>query len=556
MKSSRRTLSSSKSASALVIAACFLIPGPANAQSLGSAAASAIQASAGVTAAGGAGTIITGEVGSSPTASITGFPPAVVVPPHTLHLNDGYAVAAQAAVDALFVSLSSGACNTSPGTQMSGATFTPGIHCFGAATPADLATNSTVTLNGPGIYIFRVGSSLTANTGSRVILTGGANPCNVFWQVGSSATLNGLDFPGNVVAQASVTLGTAMNLSGRALARTGSVTLAGSNLVGGCSSAPPPPVCPTITIAPSSLPNGTVAVAYNQTISASGGAAPNTFTVTSGALPTGLTLTPAGVLAGTPTTAGSFTFTVRGTDANGCFGSQAYTVVIAVPPLPPPGCPTLTVAPTTLPNGTVAVAYSQAITASGGTAPYSFGVTAGSLPAGLALSPTGLLAGTPTTAGSSGFTVRGTDANGCFAERVYALVIAAAPPPPPGCPTITLTPATLPAGAIAVPYSQTLTASGGATPYSFGVTAGALPAGLVLSPTGTLAGTPTVAGNSAFTIRATDANGCFREVSYTINIPGIPPVPTLSEWAMLALAALLALAGYKALRPKTPSLTN
>jgi hypothetical protein len=644
-----RILSSTKSASALALAASFLAYSPANAQSLGAAASSAIQASAGVTAAGGAGTSVNGEVGASPTASITGFPPAVVVPPFTLHLNDGYAVAAQAAVDALFVSLGNGACNTSPTTQMNSATFTPGIHCFGAGTPADLSTGGTVTLNGAGTYIFRVGSALTANTGSNIILTGGANACNVFWQVGSSATLNGVTFPGNVVAQASVNLGTGMNLTGRALARTASVTLAGSNTVGGCSNPPPPPVCPTITLSPASLPNGTLAVAYNQTISASGGVAPHTFTVTSGALPTGLTLTPGGVLAGTPTVAGSFTFTVRGTDANGCFGTQSYTIVIgsgpapppvcptvtlspaslpngtvaiaynqtisatggtapysfgvisgalptgltltpggvlagtptvagsftftvrgtdangcfgtqvytlviAAAPPPPPGCPALTVAPASLPGGTVAVAYSQSITATGGTAPYSFGVTAGIVPPGLTLSPVGLLAGTPTTSGTSGFTVRATDANGCFAERFYSLVIAAAPAPPPGCPAITLTPTTLPAGAIAIPYSQTLTASGGTAPYSFGLTTGALPAGLTLSPTGILAGTPTVAGTSSFTIRATDANGCFLERSYSINIPGPPPVPTLSEWALIGLALILGLAGYVGLRGQNASL--
>ena len=532
----------------IALAALLWSAPTAGAQSLGAAATSAVQASAGVTAAGGAGTTVNGEVGSSPSASITGFPPAVVVPPYTLHLNDGFAVAAQASVDALFVSLGSGACSSTPATQMNGATFTPGIHCFGAGTPADLSTGGTVTLNGSGTYIFRVGSALTANTGSNIILTGGANACNVFWQVGSSATLNGVTFPGNVVSQASVTLGVSSSLTGRALARTGSVSLSGNNTVGGCSAAAPPPVCPTITLSPTTLPNGTVAIAYNQTISASGGVAPNSFTVTSGTLPGGLTLTSGGVLAGTPTASGTFTFNVRGTDANGCFGNQSYTIVIAPAITPPPGCPTITLAPASLPNGTVAIAYNQAITGSGGTAPYSFGIPVGSAPAGLTLTPAGLLAGTPTTAGSSNFTVRGTDVNGCFADKAYTLLIVAAPAPPPGCPTITLTPSSLPAGAIGTAYSQTLSGGGGTAPYSFGLTAGALPAGLTLSPTGTLSGTPSVAGASSFTIRSTDANGCFREGSYTINIPGIPPVPTLSEWALIALIAMLALAGYLSLR--------
>ncbi len=263
---------------------------PASAQSLGAAATSAVQASAGVTAAGGVGTTVNGAVGSSPTASITGFPPAVVVAPFSIHVNDAFAVAAQASVNSLFVSLGSGACNTSPSAQMAGAIFTPGIHCFGAA--ADLSAGSTVTLDGSGTYIFRVGSALTANVGSNLILTGGADACNVFWQVGSSATLNGINFAGNVVSQASVTLGASATLTGRALARTAAVSLAGNNTVGGCSMAPPPPppVCPTITLSPATLPNGAVAVAYSQTISASGGDAPHTFALTSGSLPGGLTL--------------------------------------------------------------------------------------------------------------------------------------------------------------------------------------------------------------------------------------------------------------------------
>ena len=117
---------------------------------------------------------------------------------------------------------------------MSGANFGPGIHCF--ASTADLAATGTMTLTGAGIYIFRVPTAVTANVLSTVVLAG-ANACNVFWQVGSAATLNGVNFPGNVVAQAAVTLGVGARLTGRALATVGPVTMAGSNTVGGCSSA-------------------------------------------------------------------------------------------------------------------------------------------------------------------------------------------------------------------------------------------------------------------------------------------------------------------------------
>jgi hypothetical protein len=94
--------------------------------------------------------------------------------------------------------------------------------------------------------------------------------------------------------------------------------------------------CPVITLSPTPPPGGTVGVAYSQPITASGGAVPYTFTVTSGTLPDGLTLTPAGVLSGTPTTNGTFTFTVRATDASGCFAALSYTVsiVAGVPTLP------------------------------------------------------------------------------------------------------------------------------------------------------------------------------------------------------------------------------
>jgi hypothetical protein len=309
---------------------------------------------------------------------------------------------------------------------------------------------------------------------------------------------------------------------------------------------PPPPVCPTITLSPPTLPSGTVGVAYSQTIVGSGGNAPYSFGVTAGAPPAGVTLTAVGLLAGTPTTAGSSTFTIRGTDVDGCFATLSYTIVIAAAPPPPPVCPTITLSPPTLPSGTVGVAYSQTIVGNGGAAPYSFGVTAGAPPAGVTLTAVGLLAGTPTTAGSSTFTIRGTDTNGCFAQLVYTIVIAAAPPPPPVCPTITLSPPTLPNGTTGVAYSRTIVASGGNAPYSYGVTAGALPAGVTLTAAGVLAGTPTTPGTSTFTVRATDASGCFVQHSFTIVMT--TAVPVLPQAFVVFLAAGLTGYGYFRLR--------
>jgi hypothetical protein len=109
--------------------------------------------------------------------------------------------------------------------------------------------------------------------------------------------------------------------------------MAGGNTIGGCSSAGS---CPAITINPATLPNGTTGVPYSQQLTGSGGTAPYVFTVVAGTLPAGLTMTPGGLISGTPTAPGSASFTIRGTDANGCFAERPYTMVInaAVPTLP------------------------------------------------------------------------------------------------------------------------------------------------------------------------------------------------------------------------------
>jgi hypothetical protein len=124
-----------------------------------------------------------------------------------------------------------------------------------------------------------------------------------------------------------------------------------------------------------------------------------------------------GTITGVPVASGTFNFTVVVADSLGCTSSKAYTVVIS--------CPTISLSPASLPAGTTGHAYSQTITASGGTAPYTFQVTSGNLPAGLSLAANGVLSGTPaaTSAGSYSFTVRATDANGCSGTQNYTLQI-------------------------------------------------------------------------------------------------------------------------------------
>jgi uncharacterized protein YhjY with autotransporter beta-barrel domain len=252
---------------------------------------------------------------------------------------------------------------------------------------------------------------------------------------------------------------------------------------------------PTVAISPATLPNTTAGLAYSQTLTATGGAAPYGFAVTAGALPNGLTLTAGGALSGTTTTSGTFNFTVTATDTFGQSASRAYTVVVAVP--------TLTLTPATLPAGTAGTAYTQALTISGGIAPYTVTQT-GTLPTGLTFNAaTRTFSGTPTQSGTFNVSVTVTDSTGGTAATItnnYTLTIAV--------PTLTLTPAAgaLPGGTAGTAYAQTFTASNGIAPYTYAVSAGALPAGLTLNTaTGALSGTPTVAGNFTFSIRATDS---------------------------------------------------
>ena len=245
-------------AASVALVALLSAPSTLLAQTVGAAQSFAVVGGQSVTAACGATqTLITGDVGVAPGTSITGFPAcAAAVPPFSTHANDAAAIAAQAATLSLYNSLAAQPAGTPIGDELSGQVYGPGTYSIGAA---NLAANGNLTLSGAGVYIFKVASSLTANVGSRVTLVG-VDPCQVFWQVTSAATLNGVNFVGNVVAQAGVTLGSNATLAGRALTTAaGAVTMAGGNVIGGCSAAPvvplPPPATTDLIVAKSHTGN-------------------------------------------------------------------------------------------------------------------------------------------------------------------------------------------------------------------------------------------------------------------------------------------------------------
>ncbi len=195
---------------------------------------------------------------------------------------------------------------------------------------------------------------------------------------------------------------------------TANFTLSATNLLGSTNQAYQLDIYgPPVMLTTSPLPDGILGVSYSQQVLATGGAS---FALAAGTLPGGLTLATNGWVTGTPTNSGAFNFTVMATNAYG-YTNRAFDLTVGIQPVFSTTNP--------LPSGQVGFAYSQQLVASGSP---SFSVVAGSLPGGLNLSGSGLLDGTPTTAGPFNFTVQATNAYG-WSSRVFDLTIAGSIPP-------------------------------------------------------------------------------------------------------------------------------
>ncbi|WP_371783213.1 ice-binding family protein [Streptosporangium subroseum] len=213
---------------------------------LGAATNFAVLAASTVTNTGPS--IVTGDLGVSPGTAVTGFPPGAVVS-GTIHSNDAAAIAAQAAVTTAYNNAAGQPADATIPTELGGTTVTPGVYNSAAGT---FGITGNLTLNAQGdpnaIFIFKAASTLITASGSTVTLTGGAQACNVFWQVGSSATLGtGSSFVGTILAQASITATTGVTVNGRLLARTAAVTL-DTNTIARPLCQVPPPGTTTITL--------------------------------------------------------------------------------------------------------------------------------------------------------------------------------------------------------------------------------------------------------------------------------------------------------------------
>jgi hypothetical protein len=307
---------------------------------------------------------------------------------------------------------------------------------------------------------------------------------------------------------------------------------------GGSSKTPPPPPGPP-TITTSTLTNGVITRMYLNSngspvsLFATGGTGSYTWSISSGSLPPGLSLnSQTGTISGMPTAvqAGGFPFTAMVTDAALMTATASLNIYIE-------GLVSIT--PTVLPSGSVGVAYSQTLTASGGLPPYTWGgspFTCGqpppqpNLPAGLTLNTsTGVISGTPTTNGSptnvaiqvcDSETSPGIPATG-FSNFTITIM--------------TITTASLPSGFVNMPYNFTLMENGGVKPWTWSIVSGSLPTGMTLSGAGVLSGTPTQAGNFPVTVKVTDGEkpnaavatasfvlGVYQGSQLIINTTGLP----------------------------------
>lgn len=411
-------------------------------------------------------------------------------------------------------------------------------------TPVVTESHATVTVNGTAVASGSASQSVSLTSGSTtsisIVVTAQDGTTRAYAlsvtraeaapvSAGSAATV-AADSTNNVIPL-SLSGGTAGSVTLVASPAHGSATVSGTSVIytpaagysgsdsftwnasnsGGTSadatvSLTVTPTVLTVTPASGALPAATVGSAWSQSLTVSGGTSPWTWSAT--VLPAGIVLdAPAGTLSGTPSAAGSYSFQVTATDANGATGSARYTLVVS-------GASPVASDST----ATVAASSSNPVTLSlsGGTAS-SLSIV--SPPAHGSLAVSGLTVSyTPAAgyAGSDGFTYTATNSSGTSASARVSLTVTPV--------LLTLSPGsgTLPAATAGSSWSQTLTASGGRAPYTFSATT--LPAGVTLNPaTGVLTGTPSVPSNYSFQVTATDSLNNSGTASYSLTVSAAAP---------------------------------
>jgi len=252
-----------------------------------------------------------------------------------------------------------------------------------------------------------------------------------------------------------------------------------------------------LAISTTTVDDGVIGAAYSETVATTGGRGAKSFSITAGALPAGLALGPSGAITGTPTgPAGSASFTVQVTDSANqpATDTQAFTLDIVEP---------LAITTAALADTSIGDGYAASVIATGGTAPYTFTVASGELPAGIALAANGDVEGTVGNSATTGiFTLRVTDSSSppLVATQDYAIRVA-----------MQIATSALADAFGGIPYSDALILRGGLPPYDWSLTAGALPAGLTGpdASSGVINGTPVAAcaaANASLSVQVTDSD--------------------------------------------------
>lgn len=337
-----------------------------------------------------------------------------------------------------FVAVASAAAHGTASASGTTITYTPASGYAGADSFTYTATNSsgtsapatvTVTISPPSFTV-TPSSSHTAQVGAPYTQTytfaGGQAPFRIAFISGVPHGVTVTSVTGN-----SVTLSGTPQVAGSfgiTVSAQDSSTGSGPFTITGAFTLNVSPSTVTLSPVGPTLPDASSGSAYSQTFSASGGTAPYRFTIVSGAPPAGMTFnTATGALTGTPSASGTFPFSVQATDSSTGPGTpfsatNNYSLVVNAPPV------IIVLSPSTLPNGTSGVNYSQTMVATGGVGPYTFAITSGALPNGITLSSAGVLSGAPTQAGAFNFTVTATDDLGMKGTQAYTLVINQAVP--------------------------------------------------------------------------------------------------------------------------------
>ena len=260
-------------------------------------------------------------------------------------------------------------------------------------------------------------------------------------------------------------------------------------------------VNPAPSISTPTLPDAPEGTAYSQTVSGSGGSGTLTYSLASGTLPAGLSLNSStGAIAGTPTgPTGTSTFAIKVTDASNVSSMSATSGNITIK-VTLPGAPSIST--TSLPAGTVGVAYNQTVAASGGVAPLTYSINPGTLPAGLGIgASSGAITGTPTAVGNSTFTVKVTDSSTPTAQtasKQFTIAVNA---------VMAIGTSSLSNGTVGTSYSAQVSETAGVAPFTWSISNGSLPAGLRIgTSSGVISGTPTATGTSNFTVKVVDSS--------------------------------------------------